>query len=289
MPDARVAILILLYNGRDLVDDCLAAVRRHTDLDGVTVAVIDNRSTDGGADHVEKAHPWVRLVRNEENLGFAGGVNRGIEAVPASAYVLLNTDALVTAGWLARLEATAAEDRRIGIVGAIEVTAPGLARFPEDAPLLADKAHPVVDLERVSFACALIRHAVVARIGLLDHGYFMYHEDWDYCHRAQLAGFRTVVDARVELVHPGRGSFNRQPGGWKVRVRTVSRQRYQLVHWPARRLWGSLGREALLFAYWTKEGHPLAYMQGCWTTLRTMPDIRRKRRAARGLAQRANE
>lgn len=279
MPAVRTAVLVLTYNGRHLIDDCLAAVRANTDLTDTKVVVIDNASSDGTADHVAVAHPWVHLIRNSKNLGFAGGVNAGFNAVDAEGYVLLNSDALVPPRWLDHLWSAAALDR-VGLVGAVEVTAPGVARFHEDAPLLAERAtRPVVDLERVSFACALVRSEVLDRIGPLDHGYFMYHEDWDFCHRAQLAGFRTVCDTRVELLHEGRGSFDKQPGPWKVRVRTVSRQRYELIHWPARRLWGSVLDEAKIFGYWTKQGHPLAYLHGCWTTLRTLRDIRAHRRA----------
>lgn len=274
----RTAIVILTYNGVQLIDACLQAVYKHTNLRAVAVVVVDNASTDGTADHVAKHYPDVQVVRNPANLGFAGGVNAGIAAVSAQHYVLLNSDALVTPGWLTLLEETAQRPDH-GIVGAIEVSAVGRARFPEDDALLAARhKDPVVDVERVSFACALLRRDLIQRIGLLDHAYFMYHEDWDYCHRAQLVGFRTVVDARVEVVHAGRGSFNQQPGAWRVRVRTASRQRYQLLHWSARKLWASIGHEIVLFAYWTKEGHPLAYLQGSWATLRAIPEMRRRRR-----------
>ncbi len=275
----RVAVIVLTYNGRHLIDACLDAVRRHTRLEDVQVVVVDNASTDGSADHVADAHPWVRLVRNPENVGFAGGVNTGMAAVPASAYVLLNSDALVTPGWLDRLERTAGEERA-GIVSALEVGEDGRPRWGPDLPPIPERRPEQRDV--VSFACALIRRDVVDRIGYLDHGYFMYHEDWDYCHRANAAGFRVVFDPRAVVVHPGEGSFKAQVPAWKVRIRTASRLRYQGTHWRgAKRLRGLL-REPLLAAYWAKEGLLGPYLQGARFSWRERKDVSARRRALTG-------
>ncbi|MEK6976239.1 MAG: glycosyltransferase [Candidatus Thermoplasmatota archaeon] len=270
----RTALVILTYNGRSLIDACLAAVRANTDLRETEVVVVDNASTDGSADHVVQAHPWVRLLRNRENLGFAGGVNTGIAAVAADAYVLLNTDALVTPGWLAHLQQTmVALDA--GIVSALEVDEAGKPRWGPDLPPIEHRRPEERDI--VSFACAIIRRDVVDRIGYLDHGFFMYHEDWDYCRRAQAAGFRVVFDPAAVVVHPGEGSFKTQVPAWKARIRTESRLRYQAMHWtPARRLQSAF-REPLVAGYWAKQGLLRPYLQGMRAAWRDRRRIRQRR------------
>lgn len=275
----RTAVIILTYNGRHLIDACLAAVRANTDLSTTQVVVVDNASKDGTADHVASVHPWVRIVRNQENLGFAGGVNTGMVAVKADGYVLLNTDAIVKPGWLARLVESSSSPG-VGIVGAMEMLEDGRPRFGSPEAAEPDPMRrPLVPCERVSFACALIRREVIDRIGYLDHGYFMYHEDWDYCHRAKGAGFGIVFDPAVEVVHPGEASVKTQPNAWRTRVRTVSRLRYQLIHWGDARLARSLWDEVRIFGYWVKQGTGAAYLRGVGQAMRQLPDIRRRRRA----------
>lgn len=278
-PAPRIAVIVLSYKRKDLLAACLRSLEEHTDLGRHQVVVVDNASGDGSAEMAEADFPWATVVRNAENLGFAGGVNRGLVAVQADGYVLLNSDARVKAGWLDRLIATAWSSPDVGLVGAMEVTETGAARWGGPEGAIADAAkRPVTEEEVVAFACALIRREVIDRIGYLDHGYFMYHEDWDYCHRARLAGFRILYDPAVEVVHVGEASFKTQPSAWRTHVRTVSRLRYQLIHWPPGRLLRSAGREAVLFGYWLKEGQPGPYLRGWGKTLRALRDIRRRRR-----------
>lgn len=270
----QAAIVILTYNGRHLVDPCLAALQANTDLRKAQVVVVDNASQDGTADHVAAAHPWVTLLRNRENLGFAGGVDTAIAAVDADAYVLLNSDALVQPGWLDRLLATASMPG-VGIVGGLEVDERHRPRWGPDLPPVGERMQE--DRERVSFACALVRREVVDRIGHLDHAYFMYHEDWDYCHRARAAGFRVLYDPNVVVVHPGEGSFKGQPSAWKTRVRTASRLRYEHTHFSRAERLRRLLREPLLAGYWAKQGLLRPYLQGVRQAWAMRHDIRRRR------------
>lgn len=274
-----IVIVILSYKRRDLLAACLDSVKSTTDLGHHRVVVVDNASGDGSAELVEQRYPWASVVRNTTNLGFAGGVNRGLAFAKADGYVLLNSDARVQAGWLDRLIATAWSGADVGMVGAMEVDEAGKARWGGPEGDIADPLRrPVQDCDTVAFACALIRREVIDRIGYLDHGYFMYHEDWDYCHRAKAAGFRILYDPAVEVVHLGEASFKTQGQAWRTEVRTVSRLRYQLIHWPPGRLMRSCGRELMMLAYWVKEGQPGPYLRGVGKTVRTLREIRRRRR-----------
>ena len=276
---ARLAIVILSYKRKDLLAQCLRCVQGTVDLDRHQVVVVDNASGDGSAELVERDFPWATVLRNDENLGFAGGVNRGLTHVRADGYVLLNTDAVPPAGWVERLAEVAWSAPDVGAVCAMEVHADGTARWETPESRIRDpRQRPVVELDRLSFACALVRREVIDRIGYLDHRYFMYHEDWDYCHRARAAGFRLLFDPTLEVVHPGGASFNTQASRWRWQVRTASRLRYQLIHWPVRDNLRTAWKEAKLFGWMAKNGFGGAYLRGWLQTVRDAGDIRRRRR-----------
>ena len=96
----EMSIIIPVWNGAAVVPDCLDAVYAHSGGALLEVICVDNASRDGSGDLIADAYPQVRLIRQPVNLGFAGGVNAGIEAARGSVFVLLNQDCVVQPGWL---------------------------------------------------------------------------------------------------------------------------------------------------------------------------------------------
>ena len=95
--------MIPTYNGRDLLERCLASIARHRPADrgsSIEVIVADDASTDGTAEWLARVHPDVRLVRLERNGGFCAAANAGIAAARGQFIQLLNNDTEVTAGWI---------------------------------------------------------------------------------------------------------------------------------------------------------------------------------------------
>ena len=111
-----VSIIVLNYNGLRFLDDCLGSLARlDYPSDRYEVVLVDNVSQDGSADIAQERFPWVRVVRNSRNLGFAAGNNVAMRGTPADFVVLLNNDTAVDCQWLARLVDAAEKDPRIGI------------------------------------------------------------------------------------------------------------------------------------------------------------------------------
>ncbi len=111
-----LSVVIPSYNGRALLETCLASIARCRpgDLD-VEVIVADDASTDDSLVWLETAHPEVRVVRLETNRGFVGAANAGIAAARGEVVQLLNNDTEVTPGWVeAGLAPFADPDRRLG-------------------------------------------------------------------------------------------------------------------------------------------------------------------------------
>lgn len=96
----KVSVVILNWNGRDMLRSFLPFVIRHSEGDGVEVCVADNGSTDDSVAMVQREFPSVRLIVLEENHGFADGYNLALQQVEAEYVVLLNSDVEVTEGWL---------------------------------------------------------------------------------------------------------------------------------------------------------------------------------------------
>jgi hypothetical protein len=227
-----LSVVIVSWNTKALLLD---ALRSFLPLRGITgeVLVVDNASSDGSAEAAEREFPEVRVIRNQRNLGFAGGVNVGLAAAQEPLICLLNTDTLVTGDALPRLVEYAASHPEAGIVGPRVTNRDGTLqascfRFPSLLNLLlsatflyklfpgssflnrerfagADLSIPrKVDV--VSGCCFLIRRDVLARIGPLDEDYFMYAEETDLCFRARAAGFEVHYAPVGEIVHFGGGS-----------------------------------------------------------------------------------
>ena len=234
--DYRLAVVILNYKTPKLVEDCLATLRDQLEPGRDVAIVVDNKSGDGSDDVIEAAiaehgwNGWARLVRSEVNGGFSAGNNVGIRSVRAEFYLLLNSDTLVRPGAIAELLRAAEANESAGLIG------PRL-EWPDSEPqnscfrdmnlfselIAGAQSGPITKLfarrdvtmgvfdgpmraDWVSFACVLIRRAVVDRIGLMDEGFFMYFEDAEYCRRARRAGFGVLYWPGAHVVHLRGGS-----------------------------------------------------------------------------------
>jgi N-acetylglucosaminyl-diphospho-decaprenol L-rhamnosyltransferase len=204
VPTATVVIPTL--NARELLRDALAS------LAGERVVVVDNASTDGTAEMVEHEFPGVRLLRNEENLGFGRAVNQGAAEAEGDVLVLVNNDVVCEPGFVARLCEPFAE-ARVGMAAGVlvQAAAPDLvdsAGIEIDPTLRAFDYlwnQPVGTLERASDplgpcgGAAAYRLSAFREAGGFDEAFFAYWEDVDLALRLRLAGWecRLVPGARA--------------------------------------------------------------------------------------------
>jgi len=194
--------------------------------------VVDNGSTDGSPERIREAVPDVELLEVAQNLGFAAGVNIGIaRALELGAqYVLvLNNDVVVASDFLGLLVKASEEDSTIGIsVPKIyyydhptRIWSAGARwrAFPPSVTMIAldREDHPrhsePRDLDYATGCALLVHHRVFEAAGAFDPAYFMYQEDYDFCHRVRQAGFRIryVPGAKVwHRVSRGLGENSRQ-------------------------------------------------------------------------------
>jgi GT2 family glycosyltransferase len=212
----RVAIVILNWNAREHLAECLDSLRDSTYAPAFTV-VVDQGSQDGSADMLRARYPEVTLLALERNLEFCRGNNVGIDWAMARDvdYVfILNNDTVVAPDCLAQLVAAAESDPALGIV------APKSHRY-HDAGIVdlgvrivwwqgllhsigAHEVPPGVTLLACDYAwgCALlVRRAVLERIHGFNPDWNLYHEDADFCLRARRHGYRTATLLSATIRH----------------------------------------------------------------------------------------
>lgn len=210
-----VDVVVLNWNGRDYLPACLDALQQQT-FAPAKIVVVDNGSTDDSLPWLRHTHPTVDIIDIGANVGFAAGNNVAIRSSAANIVALVNPDVILSPDWLAQVVATFAGDARIGIVGG-KLWYPdgrtiqhggGYLRPPQAMPghyALGEtdtgQADEPRDVEYVIGGATAIRREVVAGVGLLDEGYFLYYEDVDYCARARRAGWRVVYAPAATAVH----------------------------------------------------------------------------------------
>ena len=99
MNHIKVAVVILNWNGKYYLEKFLPSVIKHN-TNNTAIVIADNNSTDDSILFVEKTYPEIKIIRNNENSGFAKGYNQALTQIDAEYYVLLNSDIEVTPNWI---------------------------------------------------------------------------------------------------------------------------------------------------------------------------------------------
>lgn len=226
---ARIAVIILNWNGKKLMQDFLPSVVRYTDPDLGRVIVADNASSDGSVEWLTEEYPTVSLIRFEENYGFAGGYNRAVDKVEEEIVLLLNSDVEVTEGWLKPLLEILDSDPNIAAVqpkikswkekekfeyagacgGYIDKWGFPFCRGRILDVTETDKGQydTVAEIFWCSGAAMCIRREVYRREGGLDELFFAHMEEIDLCWRIRNAGWSIKVNPQSVVYHLGGGSL----------------------------------------------------------------------------------
>ena len=221
-----LSILIVNWNVRDLLRDCLCSVERSRRELDMEVIVVDSASSDDSAAMVAAEFPWVTLLSQAENVGFPRGNNIALARANGDYLLLLNPDTVVRDGALTVLVDFLREHPDVGAVGPQLLNPDGSVqssrrRFPTLATGFLEstwlvgvvpgllRRYYALDLPDVQTAvvgwltgaCILVPRPVYQQIGGLDEGYFMYSEELDWCRRIKEAGWRIVYHPAAQVIH----------------------------------------------------------------------------------------
>lgn len=294
-----VSVVVLNWNGRSLLEDCLGSVLRQTFRD-YEVILVDNGSTDGSAAWVRERFPQVRLLALEENLGFCGGNNAGFRVARGRYVALLNNDTEVEPDWLERLYAVIAADPRIAACDSSVLyfdrrdvvwsrgatyTIAGTANFRDQGRLARDLPGEPADVFAAVACAALYRRAALDEVGDLDEAFFAGYEDIDWSFRARLRGYRIVNVPAARVYHKVSATH-----GYNSPAYVYHGQRNVLMLFLKNMPASLLVRYAPLhlvytlgsLAYFVRAGRGGAFVRGKVDALRRWPSVWRKRRAVQG-------
>ncbi|MGG3738364.1 glycosyltransferase [Aeribacillus pallidus] len=223
----KTSIIILTHNQLDYTKQCIESITKYTKEGSYEIIIVDNHSTDGTVEWLKQQNN-IKVIFNNENLGFPKGCNQGIEMATGENILLLNNDTIVTKNWLDNLLTCLYSSDDIGAVGPVTNSAAYYSTIPVNYTSI-DEMHqfaasynvPNPDkweerLKLIGF-CMLIKKEAFDKVGLLDERFTPGNfEDDDYSVRLRKAGYRLLLCKDTFIHHYGSIS-------WKKDVNTYSR------------------------------------------------------------------
>ena len=244
-----VSILVLNWNGEKVIRQSLDSVRRLKYLNKEKI-VVDNNSTDNSIEIIQKEFPDFQLLRNNKNLGFAAGMNRGIKKAKGKFLLLFNNDAIAHPRSLSILVERALSNNSVGLVGGLilfykpnnVIWSSGGMFDPLTGTIWSEGLGQILstktknnktipDVDYLSGCVLLLKREVIDKIGLLDQGFFINGDDIDFCLRARRAGYVSILDPSALIWHIGSHSLRQLPLQSYIE-REKSDFRIVLIHTP---------------------------------------------------------
>lgn len=240
---SRVLILIVNWNNYSDTKECLESLTQLT-TDNYQVMLVDNGSRDDSSQLLEEEFPEIRLVDLEENLGFAGGNNVGLEYALNEEFpfiLLLNNDTIVKDGdFLSQLVQTLEKEHTVGAVGpAIEesdgITQLSILPYPNIGNTIINSLglyHPNHNkrqyVDSIAGCCVLVRSEAIEQAGLLDENYFMYGEETEWFFRMRKKGWKILYHPVKSIIHKG-ASSSKKIDNQKIYIECRANVIYTLV------------------------------------------------------------
>jgi len=228
----EVSIIIVSYNTKQLLDDCLASVKKSIKITKTIaeIIVVDNVSVDGTCEMVKKKYPEVHLIVNRENVGFGKGNNQGIRTARGEYIILLNSDTIVQGGAIGRLVEFSKTHQKnfvgpklYNLDGSPQTSGGPFFTLPVVFAALflrgdrngMTRCSPDETrfIDWVSGACIIAPKNLFLDGLLFDEGIFMYMEEIDLLMRARKKGYRTMFYHEAHITHLGSGSSTNKRKG----------------------------------------------------------------------------
>jgi len=212
--ESLVSIVVLNYNAGKLLLNCIESIKKSS-YQNIEILVVDNISSDNSQIECKKKFPDIKLIQNDENLGYCGGNNAGIKKAEGEFIIILNPDTIVETNWIDELLnaqkefgdglyqpkiLSLNEENTIQSTGnMLHIFGFGFAR---------DKGNKVIErkeeIEKVGYAsgtCLFTTRKVLDKIGLLDEFLFLYHDDLDLGWRGAQIGINSFYVPKSKIYH----------------------------------------------------------------------------------------
>lgn len=224
-----LSIVIVSYNTKELVSDCLKSIRAASKDLKVETFVVDNNSFDGTAEMVQTDYPWVKLIANKDNRGFSKANNQAIRKAKGDYVLILNPDTRVLPETFKKMIGFLEENPDVGVAtcrvefpngnidpdcrrhfptpwrafthfGGLSKIFPGVKLFNQ-----YNYGYLPEDIEHEIDACVgafmIIPRKAIEKVGMFDEEYFFYGEDLDWCWRFREAGYKLMYTPITKIIH----------------------------------------------------------------------------------------
>jgi GT2 family glycosyltransferase len=255
----KLSIVILCWNDKKVIDDCLRSIFEHTKNIDFEVIVSDNGSNDGSAEFIRQNYPKVQVLENGKNLGYAEGNNVGIGICTGKYVLILNPDTIIHDRALDKLVACAEEHPKAGAFGCRVLNPDGTFQGPaRPFPTIwrswvaALYLRPLAYLSDIfisdtyigwnglsertidwqSGCCVMFRRDLLGQLGGFDSQFFYHYEEVDLCKRVWDAGYTIHYTPAAVITHLGGQSVSRFPLRFELE-KCRSRFRYFYKHYGA--------------------------------------------------------
>lgn len=241
-----VSIIIVNWNTKKLLRDCILSIYENTGGLNFEIIVVDNGSSDGSAEMVGREFAGVKLIANTENRGFASANNQAIAVAKSKYLLLLNSDTLILSCAIENAVAFADSHKKAAVVGCRVLNPdrtlqPTCFMFPSITNMLLSCSYLYKLFPRSRFfgrekmtwwnrnydspvdvvtGCfMLVRRRAVLEVGMMDESFFMYGEETDWCYRFRQAGWEVMFTANCEIIHYGGQSSQNIKGQTLIQLR----------------------------------------------------------------------
>lgn len=225
-----VSIIIVNWNTRQLLQDCLQSIVSTTQNIAYEIIVIDNASSDDSVQMVKDEFPQVRLIENDDNRGFSAANNQGMAIAQGEYVLLLNSDTVVLEDAIERTLAFARQTPDAAVVGCRVLNTdrtlqPTCFRFPSVLNLFLSTTYlykmfpknaffgrermtnwerdDVRQVDVVTGCFMLVRREAIDQVGVMDENYYFYGEETDWCYRFKQADWKCLFTPGAEIIHLG--------------------------------------------------------------------------------------
>ena len=228
--NALVSVVIVSYNTREILRNCLEALFENSKGVNMEVFVVDNNSADDSSAMVQLDFPSIRLIANNRNLGFAAANNQAFALATGRYIILLNPDAYIRPASIEHCIAFMELNPQCGLAGGKIISPegrlePSARRFPSAlsklltlsglsgkfprSPILNRHEfggfahdHPL-EVDWVPGTFTIVRKEMLDTIGAFDERFYIYYEETDLCLRAKKAGWKVFFIPDAEVMHIG--------------------------------------------------------------------------------------
>jgi GT2 family glycosyltransferase len=225
-----VSIIVVAWNVRQLVYDCLKSVYDQTRGISFEVIYVDNGSVDGSTEMVRREFPQAKIIQNADNKGFIRANNQAIEIAQGRYVLLLNSDTIVLDNAIAKVLAFADQHPKAGAVGCRVLSPNGelqqncfqfystlnmlfdalfLSRLFPNNRFFGRKFYggwnydSVREVDVVIGCFSLVRMEAIKQVGMMDETFFVYGDDIDWCYRFVKAGWKVLFTPVGQIIHYG--------------------------------------------------------------------------------------